>query len=160
MEPPDDAYRATVLLSAGRSEEALAIFRKVRPHYFEQQPKVYPGQANEVVSIGIALVKTGSTAQGQELLATMSAALAGRLYAGGIDGRAWQEVYAHAALGDKDAAFACSEDAVNHNFFQQLPELDGDPLLGDLHADPRYAQHRAGTRQSPRIDAARKAGVL
>ncbi len=162
MEPPDDAYRATVLLSAGRSEEALAIFRKVRPRYFEQQPTVYPGQANEVVSVGIALVKTASMAQGQELLAAMSAALAGRLYAGGIDGRAWQEVYAHAALGDKDAAFACLQDAVNHNFFQQLPELDGDPLLGDLHADPRYAQILAPARAkaSAQIDAARKAGVL
>jgi hypothetical protein len=163
MEPPDDGYRAAVLLSAGRAEEALAIFRKVRPRYFEQPPpKVYPGQANDVVLIGIALVKTGSTAQGQELLAAMSAALAGRPYAGGFNGRAWQEVYARAGLGDMDAAFACLQDAVNHNFFQQLPELDGDPLLADLRADPRYQKILAPARAmaAEQIDAARKAGVL
>ncbi len=61
-----------------------------------------------------------------------------------------KSVYAHAALGDKDAAFACLQDAVNHNFFQQLPELDGDPLLGDLHADPRYTHNKRRHTPKPR----------
>ena len=54
------------------------------------------------------------------------------------------------------------QDAVNSGYFLGLPELDADPLISDLRADPRYQKILAPARAkaAAQVEAARKAGLL
>jgi tetratricopeptide (TPR) repeat protein len=155
--------RPWVLLELGRDEEALAYLRKKRPQLF-QTPlgKIWPGEAGPAVDSGIALLNTGDAARGRALIEAGMAAVATRPYSVFVAGRGWIEVVGHARLGDKDAAFAAMQRAIDAGFFQRLAWLDADPLLADLRKDPRYAAITAPARAAAdaQVAAARKAGLL
>ena len=163
IQPPDERDRAGILLANGQAAEALAIYRRLKPELFAQPtPKLYPAQAEVAIQVGIAMVKTGAQAQGRPLLTAAIAAIAHRPYTAVIVKRGWLEVYAYTYLGQTDRAFAAMQAAVSGGLFFGLAELDSDPLLADLRADPRYAKILAPARvkAAAQIDAARKAGLL
>jgi len=54
------------------------------------------------------------------------------------------------------------QQTVDAGYFQLIADLDSDPLLSDLHKDPRYNRILAPARAkaAAQIEAARKAGLL
>ncbi|HVR82024.1 MAG TPA: hypothetical protein VHF02_08070 [Luteimonas sp.] len=163
MQPPSERGRAYILLATGQATEALAIYRKLMPGLFALPThQVYPGQANDAIQAGTALIKTGAKPQGRALLEAAIAAIAHRPYAAVVNGRSWLDVYAYAYLGEPDRAFAALQDGVNSGYFLGIAELDSDPLLINLRADPRYAEILAPARAkaAAQVNAARTAGLL
>jgi TolB-like protein/Flp pilus assembly protein TadD len=163
MQPVPEDARASILLGTGQAAEALAIYRKLMPGMFAQPtPPVYPGQAFNALEIGIALIETGAKPQGRALLEAAITAIADRPYAAVIAGRGWLDVYAYAYLDKPDSAFGAMQAAVSGGYFLGLAELDTDPLLARLRADPRYMKilAPARARAAAQVNVARIAGLL
>ncbi|MCI4567751.1 tetratricopeptide repeat protein [Lysobacter sp. CFH 32150] len=163
VQPPPEGFRGYLLLRSGRTEEALATYRKLVPWFFANTtPKVYPGQARDAIHAGTALIQTGAKPQGQALLEAAVASIADRPYPAFVAGRGWFEVVAYAQLGDLDRAFAALQEGVAGGHFQIIAELDADPLLAELRADPRYMKILAPARAkaAAQVAAAKAEGLL
>jgi tetratricopeptide (TPR) repeat protein len=160
---PSKLNLGRVLLAGGRAAEALAFYRERMPALFGQPtPRVYPAQAADAIQAGIALIRTGATAQGRGLLNAAIPALASRPYASATAQRGWWEVIARTQLNEPEQAFAALQAGVSAGYCLGLADIDSDPLLAKLRADPRYASILAPARAkaAAQIEAARVAGVL
>ena len=158
-----DSFRASLLLAAGRSREALAVYRRILPNLSgDALPMPWPGRAFDALEAGIALRDTGEDARGRAWINAATDMLSKQTYAALIAGRGWSGVIAAVALEDSPAAFAALRDGVDAGYIQGLGDLDADPLLGDLRRDPRYRAILAPARMkaATQVEAARKAGLL
>jgi hypothetical protein len=152
-----------LLLASGHAPEVLAVYQKHMPALFAQPtPRLYPGQATDAMQAGIALLRSGATPQGRDLLTAAIGAVAQRPYAAAVAGRGWLDVVAHAQLGEPDQAFAALQEGVDSGYVLGLPALDRDPLLAQLRTDPRYQKILAPARikAAAQVNAARAAGLL
>ena len=163
VQPLPPYVKASVLVQSGQAAQALESYRQLAPAWLvaSRRPP-YPGEAWDAINAGVALVTTGSQAQGRALLQAAIDALAGRPYAAILAGRSWNVAIAYAQLGDIDRAFAEMRAAVDAGYFLGIAELDAQPLAKPLRADPRYARilAPARARAAAQVDAARAAGLL
>jgi hypothetical protein len=156
-------FRAGLLVSAGRSPEALAIYRRMLPKLSgDGPPAPWPGLAFNALNAGIALRATGEDARGRAWIGAAADMLSKQPYGAVVAGRGWSGVIAPAVLGDEDAALTALRAGVEAGYFQGLADLDADPLLKDLRSDPRYKTilAPARARAAAQVEAARKAGLL
>jgi TolB-like protein len=163
VQPPPPYVQAWLLVQSGQTAQALESYRRLAPAWLvaPQRPP-YPGEAWDALNAGVALVRTGSQAQGRALLQAAIDALGGRPYAAVVAGRTWDVAIAYAQLGDMDRAFAEMQTAVDAGYFLGIADLDAQPLAAALRADPRYAKilAPARARAAAQVDAARAAGLL
>jgi TolB-like protein/tetratricopeptide (TPR) repeat protein len=159
---PYDVNRARMMVASGRMLEALALYRRNAPDLLATAAHVYPAMAADAIAVGVALIRTGERARGTALLHAAIDAVARRPYAAAVAGRSWLEVIALEQLGERDRAFAAMQAAVDAGYFLGLADLDADPLVAGLRADPRYARILAPARvqAAAQVEAAREAGLL
>ena len=74
----------------------------------------------------------------------------------------WWDVIGYALLDERDQAIAALERGVAEGRFLDLGNLDDDPLMADLRADPRYEKivAPARARAAAQVKAAQDAGLL
>jgi TolB-like protein/tetratricopeptide (TPR) repeat protein len=160
---PARLNRGRILLARGQAADALRLYRQGMPALFAQPVRrLYPAQATDAIQVGAALIRAAASAQGRALLTLAIPAVASRPYASAIAPRGWWEVVAHAQLNEPEQAFVALQAGVSAGYFLGLADIDSDPLLARLRADPRYATILAPARAkaAAQIDAARVAGVL
>ena len=161
MAEPDTGVKATVWSALGRYPEVLALYRHTNPELFaDPVGKLWPGQAEDAATVGIALMHTGATEQGRRLLQAALRIQAARPRI--MDYSEWDTVEFHVALDERDEAFAELKHGVADGFFIDLPQLDSDPQLAEFRKDPRYQQILAPARAkaAAQVAAARVAGLL
>ena len=160
---PNEFDQALLLLADDRAVEALPILRRMLPELFvpSAAPKLSAFPADAVV-VGTALMRTGADAQGRALIRHGLKTNAGRPHGVVVVGRQWWEAFAHAQLDDIAGACAALQDAVANGFFLDLPQLDANPFMAQLRADPCYERNLAPARASAaaQVEAARSAGLL
>jgi TolB-like protein/tetratricopeptide (TPR) repeat protein len=159
----DKGFEAFLLVCVGRVDEALAILRVVWPQQFiSPAPKPYPGVIHKSVLVGTALLRSGATAQGRALLLGVTAELAERPISAGAAIFAWWDVVAFELLGDREQAIAALERGVTAGAIFDLWDLDADPTLAGLRADPRFKKilAPARARAAAQVAAAQAAGLL
>jgi tetratricopeptide (TPR) repeat protein len=160
---PAKLSRGRILLARGQAADALLLYRQRMPALFAQPVRrLYPAQAADAIQVGAALIRSGASAQGRALLIGAIPAVASRPYASAIAPRGWWDVVAHAQLNEPEQAFVALQAGVSAGYFLGLADIDSDPLLAKLRADPRYATILAPARAKAeaQIEAARVAGVL
>jgi TolB-like protein len=154
--------QAWLLLHNQRAGEALAILEKLVPELFAR-PIVaksdYPGDA---VVVGAALLQTGASDHGREVLRYALKTNAVHPYNQIDYGRRWWDVYALALLDELDQACDALQATVASGFFLDIAEIDVAPWLAPLRAKPCYEQALAPARAkaAAQVEAARKAGLL
>jgi len=159
----DKGFEAFLLVCVGRVDEALAILRVIWPQQFASPaPKPYPGVVPHSILVGTALLRSGATAQGRALLLGVTAELAERPISAGAANFAWWDVVAFELLGDREQAIAALERGVAAGAIFDLWDLDADPLLAGLRADPRFVKilAPARARAAAQVAAAQAAGLL
>jgi TolB-like protein/tetratricopeptide (TPR) repeat protein len=159
----DKGFEAFLLVCVGRVDEALAILRVVWPQQFASPaPKPYPGVVQHSVLVGAALLRSGATAQGRALLLGVTAELAARPISGASANFAWWDAVAFELLGERERAIVALERGVEAGAILDIWDLDADPLLAGLRADPRFAKilAPARARAAAQVAAAQAAGLL
>ena len=155
--------RAHLLVANGRADEAVSLLRKLEPEVFVQPaPAIVSPWAFDSVLAGSALLMSGATEQGRQLLRQSVRVYAGRPRNALVYGIEWWDVYAHALLGDFDQACAALKQGVDDGYYLNLPELDVHPLLASLREQPCFQQNLAPARAqaAAQVAAARAAGLL
>ncbi|HZX92287.1 MAG TPA: hypothetical protein VFE67_16745 [Rudaea sp.] len=158
----DKGFEAFLLICVGRVDEALAILRVIWPQQFASPaPKPYPDIVPKSVLVGTALLRSGATAQGRALLLGVTAELAERP-ASTSTTFAWWDVVALELLGDREQAIVALQRHAAAGSFFDLWDLDADPLLASLRADPRFTKilAPARARAASQVAAAQAAGLL
>jgi TolB-like protein/Flp pilus assembly protein TadD len=161
--PGADPWNLAALLLANHQDaQALAQIRRLEPGLLEQPPRTRTAWAFDRGLAGLALLRTGATAQGRALLGDMLKVNANRVYGAGLLDRSWWDAIAFSWLGQPQQACAALHDAVAHGYFLGLDRLDHDPLIADLRALSCYEPmlRPARNRAAAQIEAARKAGLL
>jgi len=156
-------FDAGLALRMGDGAPMIALERKLNPRWFNTPPSnVYSPQAFQALGTGAALMRSGERVRGGALVRAAMASVAERPYAAINGGRTWVDTFGYELLGDREAALRAMQQAVDAGYFQLIADLDSDPLLSDLHKDPRYNRILAPARAkaAAQIEAARKAGVL
>ena len=163
MEGPDPRLKATVLQGNGRYADVLTIYRRIAPERFaEPMGALSPGQAADATQIGIALLHTGTQAQGRTLLRQARAGMTDHPRMTDLSMDEWNNVPIHVALGEHEQAIAALKQGVADGHFLDLAGLDSDPLLAGFRRDPRYQQILAPARAkaAAQVAAARAVGLL
>jgi tetratricopeptide (TPR) repeat protein len=155
-------YGAAIRIRRNDVPGALALYRSYMPKVLDGSRPPPPAQVYDAIHAGIALMRTGDDARGRALIKAALDAIANRPYAASVAARSWLEVLAHEARGDRKAALDALQRGVDAGYVQQIADLDADPLLADLHKDPRYARILAPARAvaAAKVDQAREAGLL
>ena len=161
---PDEMFEAYLLLCLGRNQESSAIVRRVAPQMFAEPPPtaLYPRQIPVAIIAGLNLVRTGEVDRGKALLQKAAQTYAERPINQAVAETSWWDVVAYAVAGEFDQAFASMQREVDGGAVLDLVDLDSDPLLVDLRADPRYEKILAPVRshRQAQLDAAKAAGLL
>ena len=145
-----------------RSEEALAIYRRIVPDLFAEQlvpdKTLYPG---DTVAVADALISTGAIKQAQTLL-RMGIKNAAALPIAGSLGRRWSEVYGYALLGEYTNACAALAEVADKKYFKNYLQLAIDPALAKLRQQPCFDKQfgRIRAQTEAQVRAARNAGLL
>ena len=155
--------RAQLLLYSHRDAEALAVLRAAAPEYFTQAASMvrsaYPG---DPVTVAATLLRTGARDRGRALLQQALRTNAGRPHEAGLFGRQWWDVVAYTLLEQPDQACNALRKAAASGYFRGIVNLDSDPLLAALRAQPCYRQNLAAARAraAAQVQAAREARLL
>ena len=158
-----EAFAAGMSMLLGDPAPLIAVERRQNPRWFDAPPAgVYSTRANAAVQTAAALLRSGDRVRGEALMRAAMASVADRPYPAINGGRGWLEAEGHELLGERDAAVQALQRGVDAGFFQQIADIDADPLLADLHKDPRYDRILAPARAkaAAQVEAARKAGLL
>ena len=154
--------RAGLLQLNKRSEEALAIYRRIVPDLFAEQlvpdKTLYPG---DTVAVAVALISTGAIKQAHALL-RMGIKNAAALPIAGSLGRRWSEVYGYALLGEYANACAALAEVADKEYFKNYTQLAVDPALAKLRQQPCFDKQfgRIRAQTEAQVRAARNAGLL
>jgi len=154
--------QGVILARLGRHREALEKFRAQIPEMF-REPLAEPRIAwpTTLVEVAPSLIALGDTERARQLLRYGLKRFAGRVHGGDV-GLAWSEVVAHTLLGETAAACKAMDRAIGANYFLRLGNLEADPLLAPLRAQPCFAPllAEARRRSDAQIAAARAAQLL
>lgn len=162
-EQSDPWELARMLLADGQYRGALQILQKLDPDMFMQpEPRLTSSYPNDMVLGGAALLGTGATAQGRQLLELGVKANASKPIVQLQFGRGWTDALALALLGEHDRACAALVESVAAGYYLDLPMLDSSWIVRELRTKPCYekALAPARARAAAQRDAARKAGLL
>ncbi|HET7062885.1 MAG TPA: hypothetical protein VFI49_01325 [Rudaea sp.] len=161
--PVDKWFEAYLLVCLNRHDEALAILRTLAPQLFaEPPPKLYPLGIPRRLLVGIALIKTRATAQGRSLVQQVVTELAEHPVNPSTMEFAFWDVLAHEMLGEHEKAIAALGRTLSAGTIVDIRNLDTEPLMEGLRADPRYEKTvaPARARAAAQVAAAQTAGLL
>ncbi|MBP8098548.1 MAG: hypothetical protein KAY03_04450 [Arenimonas sp.] len=160
LEPWGRVWR---LLATDHPAEALKILQEIDPGMFIQPvPKLTSNYSWDAVAAGAALIGTGATVQGRDLLQRAIKDNARHPIVQLQFGRGWNDAIAWSLLGDQQRACASLREAVASGYTSNLEDLDAFSYLKSLRAQPCYQQALAPARarNAAQVAAARKAGLL
>jgi TolB-like protein/tetratricopeptide (TPR) repeat protein len=160
---PGRGSEAYLYLCLDRNDEALALMRTLAAQAFADAPQVqHPADVPPTMLSALALLRTGAGDKGRALLRQVLAVIRDHPGNRSVWDSAWWDVIALALLGDLDQAMAALESGVAAGVVLDIRELDYDPVLKILRADPRYEKIVAGARAraAEQVAAAKAAGLL
>jgi TolB-like protein/Flp pilus assembly protein TadD len=163
VSPSANPWNLTALLLANHQDaQALALVKRIEPGLLAQPPHTRSVWTFDRGLAGLALLRTGATAQGHAVLHDMLKINAGRAYGAALLDRSWWDALAYSWLDQAQPACAALQDAVAHGYFLGLDRLDHDPLAADLRALDCYQPTLQPARQraTAQIEAARAAGLF
>ena len=159
----DESFEPYLLLCIGRVDEALSILRVIFPQQFAvPAPPPRSGSFYRTFLAGYALLRSGATAQGTTLLHGLVYERSQRPITASMADFAWWDVVTFELLGERERAIAALEQGVAAGVILDLWNLDAEPLLAELRADPRFGKiiAPARARAAAQVAEAQAAGLL
>lgn len=130
--------KASALYGAGRAAEGVAVLQKGSPYLFKSPPQVALPQAQEAILAASLLSQAGQAGDARPLVDAAISLLKDRPRADFLLGSWWYDVSGYAAIGEDDKALAALQRGVQGGFYVGLMELDHDPVMARVRANPRY----------------------
>jgi adenylate cyclase len=155
--------RATYLLESGRGAEALALLQTLDPGMFVQpEPRLTSAYPADAVLAGHALLASGATAQGRDLLQRALRHNADRPVDQLQFGKRWLDAITWSLLGDMPRACVALRQVAASGFHMDIAQLDVMSATRELRKQPCYAPalSPARARAAAHVAAAERAGLL
>jgi TolB-like protein/Tfp pilus assembly protein PilF len=162
---PSPTWRATLARLEGHPAEAVEILRVAMPAWFTN-PIGKPNTDREYnfLDAAAALIASGNQTQADRVLDYGMRKVVLTREPGSTFGgrRGWTDVMAYAFQGKLDKACAAMDASIATGYYQLAEDLQGEPLLAPLRAQPCFAPAYARIRAlaAAQVTAAEKAGLL